>query len=326
MIAPVSFEKRRVYVADVIFRKYMELQECYNSPRLLLKRRVSYDIHDLRGCALISASVTRKLAVLARVILLLAMGCTNFAQNAFAQQEYAIGAGDILKITVFKNPDLAGEVRVSAAGDIGFPLIGSVRVAGLTLPAAERKIALMLKEGGFVLSPQVNVLLTTAVANQVAVLGQVNKPGRYPVEAAGGHVSGMLAAAGGIAPSGTDIVVVTGTRNGKVFRQEIDIVKMSLNGNAVDDIALTGGDTLFVNRAPFFYVNGQVQRPGEYRLERGMTVMQAISAGGGVTGKGSKRGIVVHRRDASGKVKAVHVSLDDDVQDNDVIYVKESLF
>jgi polysaccharide export outer membrane protein len=227
---------------------------------------------------------------------------------------------------VFKSPDLSLDARVSEVGTIGYPLIGSVPVSGLTLPAAERKIAQMLKDGGFVLNPQVNILLTQALGNLVSVIGEVNTPGRYSIEAAGGHLSGMLAAAGGIGTNGGDLVIVTGLRNGKPFRREIDIVKMSLSGNSGDDIDLLGGDTLFINRAPLFYIYGQVQKPGQVRLERAMTVMQALASGGGVTGKGTSRGIVRHRRDASGKVKEEGVSLDDDVRDQDVIYVKESLF
>jgi polysaccharide export outer membrane protein len=247
-------------------------------------------------------------------------------EPAFALEEYLLSPGDILKITVFKNPDLTVDARVSETGAIGYPLIGSVPLSGLTLPAAERKIAQMLRDGGFVLNPQVNILLTLAVGNQVAVLGQVNKPGRYPIEGAGGHLTGMLATAGGIAPNGGDVVIVTGTRGGKPFRREIDTLKMSLSGTAADDIELVGGDTLFVNRAPQFYIYGQVQRPGGYRLDKGMTVMQALATGGGMTGKGTARGIVVHRRDASGKVKEMSANLDEDVQDQDVIYVKESVF
>jgi len=245
---------------------------------------------------------------------------------AQAEQEYLLGPGDIVRISVFKNPDLSLDARVSEVGAIGFPLIGSVPVSGLTLPGAERKIAQMLKDGGFVLNPQVNILLTQALGNLVSVLGEVNTPGRYSIETAGGHLSGMLATAGGIAQTGGDVVIVTGVRNGKPFRREIDIVKMSLSGNTADDIELYGGDTLFVNRAPMFYIYGQVQKPGQVRLERGMTVMQALASGGGVTGKGTSRGIVRHRRDANGKVKEDSVSLDDDVHDQDVIYVKESLF
>ncbi len=243
-----------------------------------------------------------------------------------ALDEYLLGPGDIVKVTVFKNPDLSTEAKVTESGTIGFPLIGAVPVSGLTLSGVERKIAQMLKDGGFVLNPQVNVLLSLSVGNQVAVLGEVNKPGRYPIEGAGGHVSGMLASAGGIAATGSDTVILTGTRGGKPFRREIDVTKMSQSASAADDPELSGGDTLFVNRAPQFYIYGQVQRPGGYRLEKGMTVRQALATGGGITGKGTTRGIVLHRRDASGKVTDSKVNLDADMQDQDVLDVKESLF
>ena len=248
------------------------------------------------------------------------------ATPARAQPEYLLAPGDILKISVFKNPDLSLDVRVSESGSIGYPLIGSVPVKGLTLPAAESKIAQMLRDGGFVVNPQVNILLTSGFGNLVSVIGEVNKSGRYSVDAAGGHVTGMLAAAGGVAPTGGEGGSVSGLRNGKPFRRDLDIVKMSSTGNQADDIELYGGDTVYMTRAPMFYIYGQVQKPGQYRLERGMTVIQALATGGGVTGKGTQRGIVRHRRDANGKVKEEGVSMDDDVQDRDVIYVKESLF
>jgi polysaccharide biosynthesis/export protein len=248
------------------------------------------------------------------------------AAPSFAQPTYLLAPGDILKITVFKNPDLSLDVRVSESGAIGYPLIGAVPVSGLTLPAAEKKIAQLLQEGGFVVNPQVSILLTTGFGDLVSVLGEVSKSGRYSLEAAGGHVSGMLATAGGISATGAEVVTVSGVRNGKPFRRDVDIVKMSSSGNAADDIELFGGDTIFVRKAPLFYIYGQVQKPGQYPLEGGMTVMQALATGGGVTGKGTQRGIVRHRRDATGKVKEESVSLDEDVQDKDVIYVKESLF
>jgi polysaccharide biosynthesis/export protein len=266
------------------------------------------------------------MALFALVIFTILAAPIHAQQASTAQLEYHIGAGDILKISVFKNPDLTLEARVSEVGAISFPLVGLVQVGDLTLPAAERKIAELLKEGGFVVNPQVNILLETAFGNQVSVLGEVNKPGRYALDAAGGHLSGMLATAGGIMPTGSDTVIVSGTRNGKPFRREIDVVKAAMEGNTADDVLLSGGDTVFVNHQPMFYIYGQVQKPGQYRLERNMTVMQALAVGGGITGKGTRRGIVLHRRDAHGKVNEIEVSLDDDVKDSDVIYVKESLF
>lgn len=241
-------------------------------------------------------------------------------------QEYHIGPGDILKISVFKSPDLTIEARVSEVGTISYPLLGSVQVSDLTLPGAEKKIAQLLKDGGFVVNPQVNILLTQAFGNLVSVLGEVNKPGRYPLDAAGGHLSGILATAGGVTPTGSDMAIVTGVRSGKVFRREIDFVKASSDGNPTDDIGLAGGDTVYVSRQQVFYIYGEVQHAGQYRLERGMTVMQALAVGGGVTTKGTRRGIVLHRRDEHGKVNETDVKLDDDVKDSDVIYVKESLF
>ena len=243
-----------------------------------------------------------------------------------ARAAYLLGPGDLLKITVFKNADLSLDVRVSDSGSIGYPLIGAVPVGGLTLDAAEKKIAKLLQDGGFVVNPQISILLTQGFNDLVSVIGEVNKSGRYSTEAAGGHLSGMLASAGGISPAGSEVVTVTGERNGKPFRREVDIVKMASSGNAADDIELSGGDTVFVRKQPLFYIYGQVQKPDQYPLQSGMTVMQALATGGGVTGKGTQRGIVRHRRDATGKVKEESVSLDDDVQDKDVIYVKESLF
>jgi polysaccharide export outer membrane protein len=260
-------------------------------------------------------------------VLLFVASLIAFASRpVFADQPYLIVPGDILKITVFKNTDLSLDIRVSESGSIAYPLVGAVAVSGLTLPAAEKKIEQLLQERGFVVNPQVNILLTEAYGDLVSVIGEVNKAGRYSVESAGGHVSGMLAAAGGVTVNGGYLISITGTRGGKPFHRDVDVAKTSTTGNAVDDVEVYGGDTIFVRRAPLFYIYGQVQKPGQYPLEVGMTVMQALATGGGTTGKGTQRGIVRHRRDASGKVKEESVALDDDVQDKDVIYVKESLF
>jgi polysaccharide export outer membrane protein len=263
---------------------------------------------------------------LAAAILLAACLIAFASRPVFADQPYLIVPGDILKITVFKNTDLSLDVRVSESGSIAYPLVGAIAVSGLTLPAAEKKIEQLLQERGFVVNPQVNILLTEAYGDLVSVIGEVNKAGRYSVESAGGHVSGMLAAAGGVTVNGGYLISISGTRGGKPFHRDVDVARTSTTGIAGDDIEVYGGDTIFVRRAPLFYIYGQVQKPGQYPLEAGMTVMQALATGGGTTGKGTQRGIVRHRRDASGKVKEESVALDDDVQDKDVIYVKESLF
>ncbi len=112
----------------------------------------------------------------------LALANATAVRAADNTSEYVLGAGDTIRINVFQNPDLTVETRVSESGTITFPLIGNVAVSGLTIPAAEQKIAKQLRAGGFVLKPQVNILVLTIRGSQVAVLGQVNRPGRYPLE------------------------------------------------------------------------------------------------------------------------------------------------
>lgn len=261
-----------------------------------------------------------------RFLAILALLALLPAAQAQTPREYQLGPGDVIKITVFQNPDLTTEARVSEANAITFPLVGSVIVGGVTVPMAEQRIAKALADGGFVLQPQVNVLPVQVRGSQVAVLGQVNRPGRFPLETFNTRLSDMLAMAGGIASSGADTVIVTGVRSGKAFRKEVDIAAMYLNNSTDDDILLAGGDSLFVQRAPSFYIYGEVQRAGVYRLERNMTLIQALATGGGLTPRGTQRGITVHRRDAAGKIQSIKPGLSDTLQPDDVVYVQESLF
>jgi polysaccharide export outer membrane protein len=136
----------------------------------------------------------------------------------------------------------------------------------------------------------------------------------------------MLATAGGVTPTGDDVLIVTGQRQGQAFRRVIDIPGLFLNQKPEDDIVVAGGDTLYVNKAPMFYIYGEAQRPGPYRIERGMTVMQALAQGGGPTSRGSQNRLKLHRRDSAGKVIETVPQLTDVVRPEDVIYVRESIF
>jgi polysaccharide export outer membrane protein len=263
-----------------------------------------------------------------RLLKLLLLLATFGALNAVAQDklDYPLGAGDAIRVQVFQNPDLTIETRVSENGSITYPLIGSVELGGLSIAAAEKKIAGALKEGGFVQQPQVNIVLMQVRGNQVGVLGQVNRPGRFPLETFNTRVSDMLAAAGGATAGGDDIAIVTGLRNGKAFRKEIDIPALYLGDKNEADIILSGGDTIYIHRAPVFYIYGEAQRPGAYRIERGMTIMQALAQGGGPTVRGSEWRLRLHRKNAAGAIEQVSPEMTDTVLPNDVIYVRESIF
>jgi polysaccharide biosynthesis/export protein len=241
--------------------------------------------------------------------------------------EYRIGAGDGLRISVFQNPNLGLETRVAEDGSITYPLIGKVFLAGMTVAAAEQVIAGALEKGRYIQSPQVNILPTAIRSSQVSVLGQVGKPGRYPLETFNTRVSEMIAIAGGISPTAGDVAILTGERDGKPFRKEIDIPSLFLEKNKLEnEVMVHSGDVIYVHRAPMFYVYGEVNRPGSYRVERDMTMRQALVQGGGPTQRGTERGLRVYRRNAEGKLEVTQPGLDDMVQPDDVLKVGESIF
>jgi len=246
---------------------------------------------------------------------------------ATASAEYRLGAGDVVRILVYQNPDLTLEARVSESGVVSFPLLGNVRIGGLGVSEAEKLIADGLKSGNFVKQPQVTLTLLQVKGNQASVLGQVNRPGRYPIETADMRLTDLLATAGGVASTGGDLLVLSGTRNGKPFRVEIDLPSVfSADQNRANDVLIQNGDVLWVDRSPLVYIYGEVQRPGPMRLERGMTLMQVLAVGGGLNQRGTERGIRVHRKGADGKVQVLQQPMDEGVKDGDVVYVKESLF
>jgi polysaccharide export outer membrane protein len=240
--------------------------------------------------------------------------------------EYLISPGDVLRISVFQSPELSLEARVDESGAISYPLIGKVVVGGSSVGAVEQRIAKMLVDGGFMVAPHVTITVSQIRGSQVTVLGQVGKPGRFPLDSTDFRVTDMIALAGGISPTGSDIVVLSGMRDGKPFRREIDLQQLANEGDASGNLRLQAGDMLFVNRAPIFYIYGEVQKPGAFRLEHGMTVMQALATGGGLTPKGTRRGLTIHRHRADGTIEVLEPKLDDLIDVDDVINVRESLF
>lgn len=246
--------------------------------------------------------------------------------GAKAPTEYRLGSGDVIRISVFQNPDLTVETRVTEAGIVSYPLIGNVRLGGQSVTGAEKLIADGLRNGNFVKNPQVTLVVLQVRGNQASVLGQVNRPGRYPLEVADMRLTDLLAMAGGTAAGGSDLVVVTGTRNGQPFRMEVDLPTLFTPAGRDKDIYVLNGDTMWVDRQPLVYIYGEVQRPGPMRLERELTLMQALATGGGLTQRGTDKGIRVHRKNAEGVVQVLEAKMDDKLREGDVVFVRESLF
>jgi len=236
--------------------------------------------------------------------------------------DYHVGPGDLLRIAVFGYPDLANDIRVSQSGNLTFPLIGAVPVSGLSPREVETTLSQQLTAGHFIRQSQVTVLVIDYQSQRVSVMGEVTKPGQYPLMGSR-RVLNVLADAGGIvsATAGDEAILVRA--NGS--SQRLDLPAM-LKGEPKDNPLLAGGDTINVPKASQFYIYGEVQKPGVYRIERNMTILRAISDGGGLTHHGTERGVIVKRRDGHGNEVKIHVKGSDLVQPDDLIIVKESWF
>lgn len=289
-------------------------------------KRTEHRVPASRAAARIVLSLARAVVAWAMLGALCAAGAQDTPRAPAPTQDYVLGPGDTIKISVFQNPDLSLTTRVSENGSITYPLIGAVQVGGLSTSGAEKRIAKALKDGAFLINPQVTVVIDQVHGNQVAVLGQFNRPGRYPLETTQTRLSDLIAQAGGIASTGSDVVIFAGRRDGKKVWQQIDIGNMFVNNQLDNDFLLQGGDVLFVDRAPMFYIYGEVQRPGSYRVERNMTLVQALASGGGLTARGTQKGVRIKRRDESGKMIEMPAGLDEPVRPEDVVYVRESIF
>lgn len=237
-------------------------------------------------------------------------------------QDYRVGAGDLLKIQVFGSPELSTDARVAQSGTITCPLIGSVAVAGLSSAEVEKTLAQKFVDGSFLKQPQVSVLIVEYMSQKVSVLGHVSKPGQYALRATS-NVMDVLAEAGGvIAQSASDFATLMRSDGTKV---DLNLDAL-FRGDPTQNVRVAGGDRLYIPRAEYFYIYGQVQRPGQYRLERNMTLSRAVSAAGGLTARGTERRATVKRRDAEGKEDEYSVRESDMLKADDVLVIKESWF
>ncbi|MGA9164414.1 MAG: polysaccharide export protein EpsE [Thiobacillus sp.] len=256
----------------------------------------------------------------------LMMGALLLAAPAWsADDDYRMGTGDVVRITVYGNPDLATDARVGEDGGITFPLIGAVKASGQTPSMVEKDIATRLAKGGFIVDPNVNLNITQYRGQQISVLGRVNRPGKLSLEKAS-RVTDALALASGISADGADTITLVRTQGGKTEYRDIDVIALFRPGGEASNERVQDGDIINVARQPMFYIYGEVQRPGSFRLEQNMTVVQALSMGGGITARGTQRGITILRRDTDGTMHELDTQPADLVKKDDVIYVKESLF
>jgi len=253
-------------------------------------------------------------------------------------QEYRVGPKDLLEISVFGADELSRTVRVSEDGKVTLPLLGEVLVDGLTKSELEKKLADLLGEK-YVQNPQVTVFIREYQSKRVSVLGAVEKPGPYQLL---GRLTLMqiVSEAGGLTrDAGSDIIIIRQLLDGTSTSLRISIDDLFLKGDAKLNVPLEPGDivNIPVDKLVAVYVFGQVKNPGALQVKRSAipTLLQAIAQAGGFTERASRGGVVIKRKDETGKEQEIKVNVrrilsnkqkDVPLLENDTVYVPESLF
>ncbi len=240
------------------------------------------------------------------------------------QHMSVLGAGDSVTIQIFGEPE-ATPVYVGDDGTINVPYVGKIAVAGISPVEAASRVTKALKDGGYFVNPHVTVLVTQARSQLVSVAGEVANPGRYPITPRTTIVE-LLAEAGGAKETASDVgYVLHSDETGHVTRSPVNLNLATADAEAPPS-TLVGGDSLVVPRADRFSIEGEVTSPGRYRIEPGMTVMQAIARAGGITERGSEHRIQLKRAVKPGQYQTIHAKPGDLVKPDDIIRVKESIF
>jgi polysaccharide biosynthesis/export protein len=261
-----------------------------------------------------------------------------------ASADYQIGPEDILRVTVYGHEDLTQTVLVQPDGTFTFPLVGRVKASDNTPAELEKKIAILLSKG-FIRNPQVTVVVQEFRSKTVYVVGEVARPGPYPLA---GHTSlvEVLAKAGPTANAGAEVVIVrpqqgadvkgptlptevTGADGSTSANQQAQVFRVAVGaiqeGHLEQNITLLPNDTVFVPQAPKVFVTGEVRNAGAYGWFPGMTARQLISLAGGLTPDGSNSRLKVVRP-LNGQSKEDGIKLDAPIKPGDTLVVRRRLF
>lgn len=255
------------------------------------------------------------------------------AADVSQPQDYVIAEGDLLQMTVFEAQELTTEARVSASGAVTLPLLGAVEVKGMTLQRAEEKIAHAYRTE-YLEDPHVSLFVKEQQGGKVTVAGAVLKPGAYDCYSQQ-KVLDVLAMAGGLSDKAGRTVQVR--RNTPDAKGEstflIDLDELVKGGRSDLNIHIQRGDTVFVPDAGVVYVDGAVQRPGNYPITQAMTVREAIVAAGGFHSTADQNAIKLVRYAGNGKREVIQLNGRDvetdsantiEVSDRDIVFVESN--
>ncbi len=250
--------------------------------------------------------------------------CLSF--TALWAEDYLVGPGDVLGISVYDNEDLTTKVRVSTAGTIVMPLLGQVEVKGMTVNAITDKITHLLADG-YLVNPQVNIFVEEYRSKKVVILGNVRTPGLIELSGATNFLE-LVSKAGGLDKEAGDTATIQRKKiDGKAATIiVVDLLALIKHGDLSQNIQISDGDTVFISKSGMCFITGEVEKAGTYTCGDGTTVLRLVALAGGFTGKASKSSISVVRIVNKEKKVFKDVDLYTPLQDNDVVVVPESFF
>jgi len=210
-----------------------------------------------------------------------------------------LGIGDLVEMTVYNVPELTTKTRVSSTGDMYCPLIGYMHVAGLTTEQAQAAIEERL--AAYVKNPHVTIFVQEYASEGASVLGEVAKPGIYPVLGQQ-HLFDLISAAGGLTEKAGRSLTVT-HRSDPDHPVTVELPR-NLTDNAETNVAVFPGDTIIVRKADIVYVVGDVLRPSGLLMDSGgLTVLQAVALAGGTSKTAKLNGVKLLRKGTTGSTE-----------------------
>jgi len=222
------------------------------------------------------------------------------AANGTSRPDSALrlASGDLVEVSVYNVPDLATKARIGSNGDAYLPLIDYVHLAGLTAEEAQTLIQKRLSDGGFVKDPHVSLFVDHYSSAGASILGEVTKPGVYPVTGQE-RLFDLISAAGGLTEkAGRSISIV---HRGLEDQPQSVPLSRNLSDHAEGNIPVYPGDTVIVRKADVVYVVGDVGRPSGFLMDNGqLTVLQAIALAGGTTRTAKMSGARIIRKGPAG--------------------------
>lgn len=265
-----------------------------------------------------------------KLLLLIVTFCLLSVGAASAEptlSDYLVGDGDVLKITVYDNPDLDTVIRINTDGSIQFPLIGRVDLSGMTVAQATKQIETMLADG-YLINPQVSIFIQEYRSKKVVIMGQVKTPGVYELSGSTSLLE-LISKAGGLREEAGSKLTISRTLPDDATKQKvvnIDLQKLLETGSSDLNVNLMDQDNIFIGKAGMIYIIGEVKKPGGYKYEDGETVLKAISMAGDFDLFAAKKKIRIIRT-VDGKEQTLEkVPLYEPIFPGDIIEVPESLF